>query len=200
MRLNVSHILFTAWGYEVSLLELFASVTSLIGVWLGTTGARITWPWWAISSALYGAFFYQANLIGSAALQLVFIAAAFSGWRGWAPTGAKPGLLRTRGRIYAILWILGLWLLLAPFLSWVGASATIVDSFIFVGSLIAQILMVLEKYESWVIWFVVDLVGTILYFTQEYYFTSFLYLVFTVIALIGWWRWNADRRNAARSF
>jgi nicotinamide riboside transporter PnuC len=61
----VSNILFTAWGYQVSILEFVASVTSLIGVWLGTTGKRITWPFWAISSALYAIFFYQANLIAA---------------------------------------------------------------------------------------------------------------------------------------
>ena len=195
----MSYILFTAWGYQVSVLEFVASVTSLTGVWLGTTGKRITWPWWAISSALYAVFFYQANLIASAALQFVFIAAATSGWKGWAPTGAKPGKLVLRSRIYAVLWILGLWLALAPFLSRIGAAATVVDSFLFVGSLIAQILMVLEKYESWVIWFIVDLAGTALYFQQGYYFTSFLYGVFTLIALQGWRSWYADQRSATRS-
>ena len=195
----MSYILFTAWGYQVSVLEFVASVTSLTGVWLGTTGKRITWPWWAISSALYAVFFYQANLIASAALQFVFIAAATSGWKGWAPTGAKPGKLVLRSRIYAVLWILGLWLVLAPFLSRIGAAATVVDSFLFVGSLIAQILMVLEKYESWVIWFIVDLAGTALYFQQGYYFTSFLYGVFTLIALQGWRSWYADQRSATRS-
>ena len=195
----MSYILFTAWGYQVSVLEFVASVTSLTGVWLGTTGKRITWPWWAISSALYAIFFYQANLIASAGLQFVFIAAATSGWKGWAPTGAKPGKLVLRSRIYAVLWILGLWLALAPFLSRIGAAATVVDSFLFVGSLIAQILMVLEKYESWVIWFIVDLAGTALYFQQGYYFTSFLYGVFTLIALQGWRSWYADQRSATRS-
>jgi len=195
----VSYILFTAWGYEVSVLEFIASVTSLIGVWLGTTGKRITWPWWAISSALYGIFFYQANLIGSAALQLVFIAAAVLGWFGWAPTGAVPGRLSNRARLYVVLIVLVLWALLEPLLSHMGAAATIVDSFLFVGSLVAQVLMVYEKTDNWPLWFVVDLAGTILYFKQEYYFTSFLYLVFTAIALIGWWRWNADQRIASRS-
>jgi len=195
----MSHILFTAWGYDVSILEFVASVTSLVGVWLGTTGARITWPWWAISSALYGIFFYQANLMGSAALQLVFIVAAILGWFGWAPTGAVPGRLITKYRIYTIFIVLGLWAILEPFLSHIGAAATVVDSFLFVGSLVAQILMVYEKTDNWPLWFVVDLAGTILYFTQKYYFTSFLYLVFTAIALIGWWRWNADQRSATRS-
>ena len=194
----MSYSIFTAWGYEVSILEFVAAVTSLIGVWLGTTGKRITWPWWALSSALYGIFFYQVNLIASAALQFVFIAAAFTGWRGWAPTGAKPGNLSTRGRIYSILTILVLWFALAPLLSRIGAAATVVDAFLFVGSLIAQILMVLEKYESWIIWLVVDLAGTALYFNQGYYFTSFLYAIFTLIALQGWRRWYADHRSAPR--
>jgi len=167
-------------------------------VWLGTTGKRITWPFWGLSSALYAVFFYQANLIASAGLQLVFIAAATSGWKGWAPTGAKPGKLGNRGRIYSILWILGLWLVLAPLLSRIGAAATVVDSFLFVGSLIAQLLMVLEKYESWIIWIVVDIAGTALYFNQGYYFTSFLYAIFTLIALQGWRRWYADQRSAPR--
>jgi len=196
--LFVSYTLFTVWNYQVSILEFIASVTSLIGVWIGTTGKRITWPFWGLSSALYAVFFYQANLIASAALQLVFIAAAISGWKGWAPTGAKPGKLVLRSRVYAVLWILGLWLVLTPFLARIGAAATVVDSFLFVGSLIAQILMVLEKYESWIIWVVVDLAGTALYFNQGYYFTSFLYAIFTLIALQGWRRWYADQRSTPR--
>jgi len=190
---------FTAWGYGVSYLEFVAVATSLIAVILGALGVRIAWPWWVVSSSLYAVFFYQANLIASAALQFVFIAAAVSGWRGWAPTGAKPGKLSTRRRVYSVLAILGLWLALAPLLSRIGAAATVVDAFLFVGSLIAQILMVLEKYESWIIWLVVDIAGTALYFNQGYYFTSFLYGIFTLVALQGWRRWYADQRSASRS-
>ena len=194
----MSYILFTAWGYEVSILEFAASVTSLFGVWLGTTGKRITWPWWALSSALYGIFFYQVNLIGSATLQLVFIIAAIRGWFGWAPTGAVPGQLSNKARIYVVLVVISLWALLEPLLSHIGAAATVVDSLLFVGSLVAQVLMVYEKTDNWPLWFIVDLAGTILYFKQEYYFTAFLYLIFTLIALIGWWRWNADQRSTSR--
>ena len=136
--------------------------------------------------------------MGSASLQLVFIAAAIRGWFGWAPTGAVPGQLTTRARIYTVLAVLGLWAALEPLLSHIGAAATVVDSFLFVGSLVAQVLMVYEKTDNWPLWFVVDLAGTILYFKQEYYFTAFLYLVFTAIALIGWWRWNANQRSTSR--
>jgi nicotinamide riboside transporter PnuC len=61
--------LVTIWGYELSYLEFIAVITSIIAVSLGITGKRITWPWWAISSVLYGILFLQWELFASAALQ-----------------------------------------------------------------------------------------------------------------------------------
>ena len=71
----------------------------------------------------------------------------------------------------------------------IGAAATWLDSFILVGSIVAQILMVKEKYENWPLWVVIDFVGTIHYARQELWFTSILYFVFTIIAFIGWKKW-----------
>ena len=82
----MSSTFFELWSYQVSYLEFTASIASFIGVGLGITGKRITWPWWAISSALYGLLFFQWNLIASALLQIVFIAAAIAGWFGWQPS------------------------------------------------------------------------------------------------------------------
>ena len=186
----MSTILFTAWGYDVSILEAVAALVSFIGVWLGTTGRRITWPWWAASSALYMIFFYQAGLLASAAAQIVFIIAAILGWRDWAPTGAKPGPLSNRNRaLWAVLTLVSV-ALLTPLLTYLEAAATWQDAILFVGSLIAQILMVYEKIESWVLWLVVDAAATYLYASLGYWFTALLYFAFTLIALIGWKRWN----------
>ena len=182
-------ILFIAWNYPVTILELSAVITSLIGVWLGTTGARFTWPWWVISSLLYGWLFIQFDLIASAALQLVFVAGGIWGWFGWGKSGAKPEILNSKERIIWLIALLGSWILLAPALSSIGAAATWPDSFILLGSVIAQILMVREKFETWPIWFVVDCVATIHYARQGLWFTSILYVVFTIIALVGWRKW-----------
>jgi len=186
----MSTILFTAWGYGVSVLEAVAALVSFIGVWLGTTGKRITWPWWAVSSLLYMLFFYQAGLFASAASQIVFIVAAFLGWRDWAPTGAQPGPLTNRNRAFLALATLVSVSLLTPLLTSLEAAATWQDAILFVGSLIAQILMVYEKIESWVVWLGVDAAATFLYASLGYWFTALLYFAFTLIALVGWKRWN----------
>lgn len=188
----MSTIIFNLWGYNLTLLELTAAIVSFIGVWLGTTGKRITWPWWAVSSALYMVFFYQAELFASAALQIVFIIAAVMGWRGWGPSGAVPEVLSSRNRaVWTVITFACVWML-TPILSNLGAAATWSDAFLLIGSLIAQILMVYEKIESWILWLIVDAAGTIQYFVLGYWFTAILYLAFTIIALIGWKRWDAN--------
>jgi nicotinamide mononucleotide transporter len=190
---------FIAWGYEVSYLEFVASIVSLIGVTLGITGKRITWPWWALSSALYGVFFLQYDLYASAALQIVFIIAAILGWFGWEPTGAKPGPLNNKNRIVIVAVILLATLALAPVLKSLGAASTYVDAILFFGSFAAQMLMVYEKYESWIIWLVVDAGYVALYASQGLLFTTLLYVVFTVLAALGWSKWYAAHRSAIRS-
>ena len=186
----MSSIVFTAWGYEVSVLELSAALTSLLAVILGTTGKRITWPWWAFSSALYGVFFYQVDLFASATLQVLFIAAAVYGWFGWAPTGAVPGYTSARNRrIIAVGTILTV-AVLSPILSDIGAAATWTDAFVLIGSLVAQMMLIYEKYETWIVWIVVDVVATTQYLLLGYWFTALLYAIFTAVAVYGWKRWH----------
>ena len=185
----MSSILFTAWGYEVSILEFCAALTSLTAVILGTTGKRITWPWWAFSSVLYGVFFYQVDLFASALLQILFAGAAIYGWFGWAPTGAVPGNVSGRGRRNIALATLVSVALLAPVLANIGAAATYTDAFVLIGSLTAQLMMIYEKYETWVIWVIVDVVATVQYLVLGYWFTALLYGIFTLVAVVGWKRW-----------
>lgn len=191
--------MFLIFGYELGLLELIAIIVSLIGVALGITGKRITWPWWALSSVLYGILFLQWELYASAALQIVFIIAAIVGWFGWEPTGAKPGPLKNSYRLYTVIAVGLATVALAPVLKSWGAASTYADAVLFFGSLAAQILMVYEKYESWVLWLVVDAGYVALYATQNLLFTSLLYVIFTILAAMGWSKWYAAHRSAIRS-
>jgi len=191
----MSSILFTAWGYEVSILEFCAAITSLSAVILGTTGKRITWPWWAFSSVLYGVFFYQVDLFASAALQIVFVIAAIYGWFGWAPTGAVPGNVSNQGRLKIIIATLVSFAALSPVLANIGAAATYTDAFVLIGSLTAQLMMIYEKYETWIVWVIVDVVATVQYLVLGYWFTALLYGIFTLVAVFGWKRWYDSLSN-----
>ena len=110
-------------------------------------------------------------------------------------TGAVPGILNNRSRVFWALGTVVLVAVLTPVLSRMGAAATWSDAFLLIGSLVAQILMVYEKTESWILWLVVDAAGTIEYAYLGYWFTAVLYALFTLIALLGWKRWYDTRSN-----
>lgn len=195
----MSSTFLTIWGYELSYLELIAVMASFIGVALGITGKRITWPWWALSSVLYGILFFQWELYASAALQIVFIIAAIAGWFGWEPSGAKPGRLKNTHRAYVLVAIILATLALAPLLKYWGAASTYADAILFFGSLSAQILMVYQKFETWIIWLIVDAGYVALYASQDLPFTTALYVTFTILAAMGWGKWYGAHRSASRS-
>lgn len=195
----VATVLFTVLGYQVTLLELVAVLASLIGVWLGTTGKQIMWPWWGLSSALYGWLFLNYALYASAALQLVFIAAAIWGWFGWGPKGATSKNLSWLQRVLIIVIGAVTWLVITPLLISIGAAAAMPDAFGLVFSVVAQILMVLEFRENWVVWLIVDAAYVALYWSQGLKFTSLLYVLFTGIALRGWINWRKLESESAGS-
>lgn len=191
----VSTVLFTVLGYQVTLLELTAVIASATGVWLGTTGKRIMWPWYGVSGVLYGWLFFNYELYASASLQLVFITAAIWGWFGWGPQGASSRNLSWTLRASVLSVGTVIWLLITPFLVSLGAAAALPDAFGLVFSVIAQILMVLQFRENWVVWFVVNVVYVALFWSQDLKFTSLLYVVFAAIALRGWINWQKLQRT-----
>lgn len=182
-------VMVSALGYDLTWLEFFAFITSVIGVALGVYGPRKTWYWWNLSSLLYALLFYQQKYYASALLQFIFIAGGVWGWFGWGKEGAKPKKLTKSNRALGIMTYIILWLALYPVLKHIGAAASLTDAFGFVGSCMAQLLMVKEKYEAWPLWFIVDSVYTYQFWQGKNYLTSILYLIFVVIAVAGWRRW-----------
>jgi len=186
---SIMTVMFTAWGYQLTYLEFVAFVTSVVGVTYGIFGPRATWPWWNISSLLYAGLFFEQKYYASAALQFVFVAGGIWGWFGWGAKGAKPAKLSLKVNLY---WIAGYaiaWFALYPLLLHIGAAASLTDAFGFVGSCIAQVLMCLERYEAWPLWFVVDGVYTYQFWHGKSYLTAILYLIFVLLAIGGWRRW-----------
>lgn len=189
-------VLFTAWGYDVTLLEAASVVFAIIGIALGIKGTRWTWPFYFLGSFLYAWLFVEFDLFASAAMQLIFMAAAVWGWFTWGQQGVRePGRLTSGQRVGLAASVVVLWVLLAPLLQAIGGASTWGDAFMLVGSLAAQLLMVFEKVEAWPSWVVVNVVGTIFYATQGLYFTSVFYAVLIVMALTGWQAWSARAKS-----
>ena len=181
--------------FIISILEAIAFITALIGVILGVLGPRTTWPWWATSSLLYAVIFYQSAYYASSVLQIVFITGGVMGWFGWGISGAKPRKSNSKERLIIFIVLGTVTISLWPILTNIGAASSTIEAFGFVGSVIAQLLMIWQRFEAWPLWLVVDLAYTYQYFKGQLYLTGFLYLIFSVIAIWGWVRWRKDSKK-----
>ena len=186
---------FTGWGIEVTVLELGAVVLALVAVALGIRGSRYSWPPYFVSSLLYGGLFWQHDLYGSAALQLVFVAAAVWGWFGWGEEGMqRPRMLPPAQRAVLGSAIVLAWAVLTPALRAVGGAATWLDAFILVTSVAAQIAMVKGYVEAWLLWIVANASGMVHYASQELWFTSLFCTALLFMAIGGLRTWAARHR------
>lgn len=184
-------VLFTVWGYNVTYIEFASVITAFVAIGLCIKGTRWGWPFYFVSSLLYGWLFIGFDLFASATTQLIFMAAAIWGWFSWGKEGVRqPGSLTNTSRLGGAAGIIVLWALLAPLLQSIGGVATWGDAFMLVGSIAGQLLMVLQKVEAWPVWVAVNVIGTGLYASQGLYFTSLFYAILIIMAITGWRSWS----------
>ena len=190
-------VLFTVWGYDLTVIECAAVVLAFLAIGLGIRGTRWSWPFYFLSSLLYGWLFAEFHLFASATLQLLFMAAAIWGWFAWGADGVRlPSRLTPAACAVGAVGVLALSALLAPLLARIGGAATWGDAFMLVGSLAAQLLMVGQKIQTWPVWIIVNVVGTVLYASQGLYFTSMFYAALILMAITGWRTWSRRAAGA----
>ncbi len=192
----------TLLGLATTPLELISFVLSVATVVLNIRQTHWAWLFAIVSSATYGAVFYDARLYGDMGLQLVFIAVSFWGWYQWLYGGAQHDALavtRLDGRGW--LWIMGAWAVgfvaFAVFLkACTDTDVPRIDGFLTAGSLLGQLLLSRKKVENWHMWIAVDVLYVGLYVYKKLMLTAVLYAVFVVLAVIGLRAWRAVAQQA----
>jgi len=205
---DIDNIFFHWLGYSMSYLEFFGVVFGLIAVWLSARAHIWSWPVGIINVILAGFLYYQIQLYPDMFLQIFFFVTNVLGWIRW--TNPKPGEEDRKQELrvsfmgwknfltISLVGILGtvvLGSLASRLHEWfptffpLPSAFPYVDSFIMVMSIVTTFFMIQKKIESWIIWIIVDVVATYLYFIKGVKFYSFEYLVFTILAAFGLWNW-----------
>lgn len=177
-------------------LELTAVAFGIVSVWLSTRQHIASWPTALVNTALYLVIFQRAQLYANSGLQGVYFALSCYGWYAWTFGGeAGSGLVVTRvggalalrlaGLALALTIVLGL--LLSRF---TDAALPWLDSATTSSSLVAQWMMTRKLLENWLLWLVLNVVYVGMYFSQGLRLTSGLYVVFFVLAAMGFVQWR----------
>ena len=186
-------------------VEWSGFVLSLAMVYCNIRQIHWGWPLAIASSILYGYVFWNTQLYGQAALQMMFIAMAAWGWRQWlrgqtltAPsteTNTAQALPISLLRRHERLRLLGVTILVWVLCTWVleefsESKVLYWDALITALALLGQYLLGRKKIETWWIWLVVNILTIALMASQDLWLTALLYFVFAVLSVVGLKTWQ----------
>lgn len=211
---DIENIFFTALGYPMSYLEFFGTIAGALAIWLSAKAIVWSWPLGVINVVMFFFLFYQVQLYPDMLLQLFFFVTNLIGWWRWTHPKKNEEDHKHELRV-SFMQRKNWWLILV-----VGLAGTFVfgsvakniheifpaifpqpsafpflDSFVTVMSIITTFLMINKKIESWVLWIMVDVIATYMYFVKGIRFVALEYLIFCFIAAFGLWNWLREYRS-----
>ena len=176
-------------------VEIAANVLGAASVLLAGLNRVHTWTLGIVSCLLFAWVFFEARLYADVTLQLFFIATNAVGWWSWAGgrQAAPLPVRRTPASSLAAMLAAGAavtlgygWLLHR----FTNAYAPFVDSTVLAFSVLAQLLLMRRRYESWWFWLAVNTISVPLYLARGLTLTALLYAAFWVNATVALVRWR----------
>ena len=177
-------------------LELGANAVNLLSIALATRNSVHTWWTGILGCALFGWLFFGGQLYADVTLQGFFVVTSVLGWCYWqhqhGQTGERPVTRTARAELAVTLPLGALAALLYGWLlhRFTDAYSPFIDSAVLALSVVAQLLLMRRKLETWVFWFVANTLAVPLYASRGLWLTAFFYALFWLNAPLGFFRWR----------
>lgn len=186
--------------------ELAGIIISLAYLYFSIRQNILLWPLGLISSAIYVFIFYKAGIYADMGLQVYYVIISVYGWHYWSrKTGQNPvkvkSVIHSRCIVYLLfIFTAVLFIILSQILiHFTDSDIPYIDAFTTALSISATWMLARKYIEHWIIWIVVDLVSTGVYYYKGLYFTIFLYLIYSIMAIMGYIAWLKDYRAEKNS-
>lgn len=179
-------------GTILSLIYLFLSVKQ--NVWL--------WFFGFASAILYAIVFFQSKFYADMSLQFYYMAVSVYGFWNWK-FGARqensvlPVVSVKKKQIIPLLLIaiavgMAYYFVLSRF---TDSDVAVADSTTTALSIVATWMLAKKIREHWLVWIFVDAFSCLLYIYKGLYFTAGLFIVYTIMAIVGYKQWKVETRT-----
>ena len=178
-------------------IEIIAVFLALAYLILAAYQNLLCWLAAAISSLLYIKICFDANLFIETGLQFFYLIMAIVGYFQWR----KPSLINESEKTIinlslkdGIIGIAICGLVSIVMAIWfqqnTQAKLPWLDAPVTVFSIWATWLVIKKVLQNWLLWIVIDAIAIYIYFQRNLNLTAFLYLLYTILAIIGYFKWK----------
>lgn len=177
-------------------IEILGVLLGLLYIWLEYRANVWLWLAGIVMPALYIFIYYRSGFYADVGISIYYILAGLYGWISWKrrPAGKSRVLIGRTPRRYILPLIVILALVSAVLISilinFTDSTVPYGDGFTTALSVVALWMLARKYVEQWLVWVVVDAVSAGLYLYKGLYPTGGLYLLYSVIAVFGYFKWK----------
>jgi nicotinamide mononucleotide transporter len=185
--------------------EAVAVILAIAYLLLAVRENILCWLFAFISTAIYTVLFWDVSLLMDSALNVYYMAMAIYGWYQWSHGGTngdeQAHILAVRSmsgqQHFLVITTIAILSLVSGYLLAEHSTAAwpYVDSFTTWASVITTYLVTRKYLQNWLYWIVIDMVSVPLYIDRGLNLTALLFIVYTVVAVIGYFSWRDHLRN-----
>ena len=179
-------------------LELVAVLFGIISVLFARKNNILVYPTGLISTILYVYILFKFQLYGDLIINGYYSIMSVLGWYLWSKTkdgedefpissiNCKEFIISVLIFIITLTFVAFVYHFFDKFTHWTAYVDALTTGLFFVG----MWLMAKRKIENWILWIIADIISVPLYFYKGLTFSSFQFIVFTIIAILGYKEWK----------
>ena len=189
---------FLSW-LAANYVELIGAILGFVYIFLSIRQNILTWPVGLLTSALYVYVFLSSKFYADMLLQVYYVGVSIYGWYHWVKgnpsANAELSVTRLPRKFYLPVLSVSLVLFLLFLFGlkyYTDSPVPFGDSLTTALSIVATWMLARKYLEQWLIWIFVDFFSAFLYAFKALWPTVVLFLVYTVMAIIGYQKWRSD--------
>jgi nicotinamide mononucleotide transporter len=184
-------------------LEIIAVVFGILSVWFSKKNNILVYPTGMISTSIFTYLLFKWSLLGDMMINAYYFMMSIYGWYIWTrkvnnivtPISKVSSPEKITSFIiffFSLSFVYGIY---NYFDKW-GSYTSYIDNFTTAIFFVAMWLMANRKIENWIFWIIGNIISIPLYFYKGLTFTSIQYIIFTVIAISGYYTWKKILDNS----
>ena len=181
-------------------VELLGAILGIIYIFFSIRQSILTWPVGLLTSLLYVWVFFVSKLYADMGLQMYYVVISIYGWYEWLrgnQTNHSEPIRISRlslklGAILSVISLVIFFLIWFVLKNYTDSTVPIADSLATALSIVATWMLARKILEHWLVWIFVDAFSAGLFWYKDLLPTVFLFVVYTVMAFIGYGEWKRE--------
>ena len=178
-------------------IEIVGAILSLIYIYLSIKAKVSLWFFGIISSVFYIVVFFDSKLYADLSLNLYYVVVSIYGWINWHSTENSDTIslriapFSRKLALKLVIATLGIYIIYCLVLSKLTDSTVPkIDALVGALSIVGTWMLARKLIENWIVWIVADGLCVGLYFYKGLYPTAILFIIYTLMAAVGYWEWK----------